>query len=158
MNRRDLFKAAGVLAYGAARTSARQEGEAPKTYPYLGRTDDYADFRIIDPGLKITRIESWSRPDFGFVRITTNDGRQGWGQLSPSDSDITATVLHRQVAPHVLGQDPAEIDAINDRAIDANMKFPWTHVCRALAGIDTAIWDLYGKIKGQSVCALLGAR
>jgi L-alanine-DL-glutamate epimerase-like enolase superfamily enzyme len=65
-------------------------------------------------------------------------------------------VLHRQVARHVLGRDPAQIDALVDRVIDANMKFPWSYVCRALSGVDTAIWDLYGKIKGKPVYALLG--
>ena len=67
-------------------------------------------------------------------------------------------MLHRQVARHVLGSDPAKIDALVDRVIDANMKFPWTYVCRALAGVDTAIWDLYGKIKGKAVCELLGGK
>ena len=45
-----------------------------------------------------------------------------------------------------------------DRVIDANMKFPWSYVCRALAGVDTAIWDLYGKIKGKPVCELAGGK
>jgi L-alanine-DL-glutamate epimerase-like enolase superfamily enzyme len=46
----------------------------------------------------------------------------------------------------VLRSDPAEIDALVDRVIDANMKFPWSCDCRALAGVDTAIWDLDGKL------------
>jgi len=61
-----------------------------------------------------------------------------------------------QGRPHVLGADPADFDAISDRAIEANYKFPWSFVCRALAGVDTAIWDLLGKRAGKSVCALLG--
>lgn len=127
-------------------------------YPYLGRTEDYEEFRIIEPGLKIAKIESWAQRDYGIVRITTSDGKEGYGQLSPFEADITATVLHRQVARQVLGSDPARIDALVDRVIDANMKFPWTYTCRALAGVDTAIWDLYGKIKGKPVCALLGGK
>lgn len=38
----------------------------------------------------------------------------------------------------------------------ATYKFPGTYVCRALAGVDTAIWDLLGKVAGKSVCELLG--
>ena len=128
------------------------------SYPYLGRTEDYVNFRIIDPGLTITKVESWTKGQFGIVRITTNDGREGFGQLSSFEPDITATVLHRQVVPHVLGSDPSQIDALVDRVIDANMKFPWTYTCRAFAGVDTAIWDLYGKIKGKPVCELVGGR
>ena len=92
------------------------------------------------------------------VRITTNDGHEGYGQLSSFEPETTATVLHRQVAQHVLGSDPAEIDTLVDRVIDANMKFPWSYVCRALAGVDTAIWDLYGKLQGKPVCELVGGK
>jgi L-alanine-DL-glutamate epimerase-like enolase superfamily enzyme len=91
-----------------------------------------------------------------FVRIEADDGSEGWGQISTFDADLSATILHRKIAPHVLGADPADFDAISDRAIEANYKFPWSYVCRALAGVDTAIWDLLGKRAGKSVCALLG--
>ncbi len=128
------------------------------SYPYLGRTENYSDFRVIDPGLTITKVESWTQGGYGFVRVTTNTGREGWGQLSSYEPDITATVLHRQVARHVVGADPAQIDRLVDRVIDANMKFPWSYVCRALSGVDTAIWDLYGRIEDKPVCALLGGK
>jgi L-alanine-DL-glutamate epimerase-like enolase superfamily enzyme len=62
------------------------------------------------------------------------------------------------VARQVLGRDPVHIDALIDRVIDANMKFPWSYVCRALSGVDTAVWDLYGKLQGKPVCALLGGK
>jgi L-alanine-DL-glutamate epimerase-like enolase superfamily enzyme len=90
------------------------------------------------------------------VRIRTDDGSEGWGQISTYDADISATILHRKVARYALGADPAEFDAVSDRAIEGNYKFPWSYVCRALAGVDTAIWDLLGKRAGTSVCELLG--
>jgi len=54
--------------------------------------------------------------------------------------------MHRKIVQHALGKDPAHIDSIVDRAIEGNHKFPWSFVNRALSGLDTAIWDLYGKI------------
>jgi L-alanine-DL-glutamate epimerase-like enolase superfamily enzyme len=135
-----------------------QANERSAAYPYLGRTEDYSEFRIIEPGLSIAKVESWTQGQYGIVRVTTDDGREGYGQLSSFEPDITATVLHRQVARHVLGSDPAQIDALVDRVIDANMKFPWSYVCRALAGVDTALWDLYGKLKAKPVCELLGGK
>jgi L-alanine-DL-glutamate epimerase-like enolase superfamily enzyme len=157
MSRRTFLQGATLLA-GVASASQRRTDAAPQSpsYPYLGRTADYVDFQIIEPGRSITQVESWTLGGYGIVRITTQDGRAGIGQLSSFEPDITATVLHRQVARHVLGRDPAGIDALVDGVIDANMKFPWSFVCRALAGIDTAIWDLYGKIRNQPVCQLLG--
>lgn len=106
--------------------------ERNRVYPYLGRTEDYPEFQIIDSGRIIEKIETWTRGAYGIVRLTTRDGQEGYGQLSPFEPDITATVLHRQVARHVLGSDPSQIDALVDRGIDANMKFPWSYVCRAL--------------------------
>ena len=160
MRRREFLKSTAALAaiQVCPPVWARRPPPAPQSYPYLGRTEDYAEFRIIEPGLTITKVESWTQGPYGIVRVTTNDGREGWGQLSSFEPDITATVLHRQVARHVLGSDPAQIDALVDRVIDANMKFPWSYVCRALSGVDTAIWDLYGKIKGKPVCELLGGK
>ena len=48
--------------------------------------------------------------------------------------------------------------AMSDAVIKATYKFPGTYVCRALAGVDTAIWDLLGKVAGKSVCELLGGK
>jgi L-alanine-DL-glutamate epimerase-like enolase superfamily enzyme len=159
IQRRELLKSTAALAAMAGLPASFVRAAASDTaYPYLGRTEDYAKFQIIEPGLIITKVESWTRGSYGIVRITTNDGREGYGQLSSFEPDITATVLHRQVTPHVLGSDPAQIDALVDRIIDANMKYPWTYICRALAGVDTAIWDLYGKIRGKPVCELLGGK
>ncbi|MEE8500307.1 MAG: mandelate racemase/muconate lactonizing enzyme family protein [Kiloniellales bacterium] len=108
-------------------------------------------------GLKIVEIETFTRGHIlGFVRLRTDDGGEGWGQISTYDADISAQVLHRRIAGHVLGRDPAEFAAISELCIEANHKFPWSYVCRALAGVDTALWDLLGKRTGKSVCELLG--
>ncbi len=160
LRRRQLLESAAALAAVSSLPAGMVRAAAPDrpSYPYLGRTEDYAELRIIDPGLTITKVESWTNVQYSVVRVTTNDGHEGYGQFPAFETDITATVLHRQVAGHVLGGDPAQIDALVDRVIDANGKFPWAYVCRALAGVDTALWDLYGKIKGKPVCELLGGK
>jgi L-alanine-DL-glutamate epimerase-like enolase superfamily enzyme len=76
--------------------------------------------------------------------------------MSTFNADISAQVFHRQVAPHALGQDPARLEALLDEILEAEYKFPGSYVCRALCGLDTAAWDLRGKLEGKSVCALLG--
>ena len=65
--------------------------------------------------MKIQRIESFCNEFVGFVRVTTEDGAQGWGQVSTYNADITVQVLHRQVAPWSLGQGCMDIDALMDR-------------------------------------------
>lgn len=107
--------------------------------------------------MQITAIETFVQGQrLGLVRVTAEDGSTGWGQMAPSNADITATVLHRQVAPIALGWDADDLDGLNDAVIEGTYKFPGTYVCRALAGLDTALWDLRGRQQGKSVCALIG--
>ena len=65
-------------------------------------------------------------------------------------------MLHRQVAPHALGADPLDVDVLVDRIPEAEHKFPGSYLRRAMGGLDTALWDLRGKVEGKSVCELLG--
>ena len=62
--------------------------------------------------MKITKLETFSNTYVGFVRVTTESGAQGWGQLSPYNADITASVFHRQIAPWSLGGDAFDIDRL----------------------------------------------
>ena len=109
--------------------------------------------------MKISLIESFCTEFVGFVRVTAEDGSIGWGQLSPYNADITQKVLHRQVAPWVLGHDvsaPALLDDLLDLVTEKEHKIPGSYVRRAMAGFDTAIWDWYGRQQGKPVAALLG--
>ncbi len=108
--------------------------------------------------MKISSIETFTKAYVSFVRVTSDDGSFGWGQMSPYHADISATVMHRQVAPHVLGMDAADIDAAVDLVPEREHKFPGSYICRALGGLDTALWDMKGRLAGKSVCELLGGR
>lgn len=107
--------------------------------------------------MNIQSIESFVRDQrIGLVRVRTEDGAEGWGQFAPNNVDITATVLHRHVAPVALGMDASAPGKVSDAVMLATYKFPGTYICRALAGLDTALWALRGKVEGKSVCELLG--
>lgn len=106
--------------------------------------------------MKLTRIETFATADVGFVRVTHEDGVQGWGQMSPYNADITAAVMHRQVAPWTLGAATDDLDDLLDRVTEREHKFPGSYLRRALAGLDTAIWDARGQRAGQPVVSLLG--
>lgn len=106
--------------------------------------------------MNIKRIETFSNEFVGFVRVTAEDGLQGWGQVSTYHSDITAQVLHRQVAPWTLGQSMDDLDDLLDLVTEREHKFPGSYLRRAMAGLDTAIWDLRGKREQKPVAQLLG--
>jgi L-alanine-DL-glutamate epimerase-like enolase superfamily enzyme len=106
--------------------------------------------------MHLTKIETFTTEFVCFVRATAEDGAQGWGQVAPYFSDITAQVLHRQVAPHVRGMDCGDIDAMLDIVRDREHKFPGSYLRRAMGGLDTALWDMRGRREGKPVCALIG--
>jgi L-alanine-DL-glutamate epimerase-like enolase superfamily enzyme len=106
--------------------------------------------------MKIRSLETFSNEFVGFVRVRTDDGAEGWGQVSTYNADITSLVFHRQVAPWALGADALDIDTLVDAIPEREHKFPGSYLRRALAGLDTALWDLRGRLEEKSVCALLG--
>ena len=109
-----------------------------------------------EPARRVKTVETFTRGQLGVVRVRTEDGAEGYGQLSTFNADVSAMVMHRQVARYALGQNPLDADGIVDRCIEGNYKYPGSYVRRALAGLDTALWDLRGKLEGSSVCELIG--
>jgi L-alanine-DL-glutamate epimerase-like enolase superfamily enzyme len=106
--------------------------------------------------MKIVKLETFGNEFVAFVRVTDETGATGWGQVSTYNADITVEVFHRQVAPHALG---TEVDDLADtlaRIGEREHKYPGSYLRRAMAGLDTAVWDLRGKVAGKPVCALLG--
>ncbi len=126
----------------------------------IGQMDKVLKSRYLGRGatIKIQSIETFSNEYVSLVRVRTEDGAEGWGQISTYNADISAFVMHRQVAPYALGQDWANIDTLVDRIVEIEFKFPGSYLRRALAGLDTALWDIRGKVEGKSVCELLGGQ
>ncbi len=108
--------------------------------------------------MKIARLETFANPWLCFVRVTADSGEQGWGQTAPYHADIAAEIVHRQVAPHALGADALDFAALTDLIGEREHKFPGSYLCRAMAGLDTALWDLRGKLEGKPVTQLIGGQ
>jgi len=106
--------------------------------------------------MRIRKLETFCNEFVGFVRLTTDSGATGWGQISTYNADITATVFHRQIAPWSLGADAFDLQALVDTIPEREHKYPGSYLYRALAGLDTAMWDLRGKLEGKPVVELLG--
>ena len=107
---------------------------------------------------RITKIESFCNEFVGFIRLTNEDGAQGWGQVSTYNSDITCQVLHRQVAPWTLGKKTNDLDDLLDLVTEREHKFPGSYLRRAMAGFDTAIWDMRVKSPENPLLISLEAR
>lgn len=97
--------------------------------------------------------------DATIVRITTQNGLEGWGESTPFGSTYIASHALgvragiAEIAPGLIGLDPRRVDRVND-AMD-NALLGHLHAKTAL---DVACWDLFGKSVGLPVCELLGGR
>ena len=94
-----------------------------------------------------------------FIKITTEDGTVGWGEtLASVAPEVAAAVVRSLLAPQLIGRDPWPFEAIwtdlygamRDRGHRTGFYLD------ALAGVDSALWDLRGKRAGLPVYALLG--
>jgi L-alanine-DL-glutamate epimerase-like enolase superfamily enzyme len=106
--------------------------------------------------MKIVRIETYTIHEAAVVRILTDDGLEGIGQTGCYQAEIRTDILHKLVAPHFLGKDPWQHQALLHECLNKRYKFFGSFFYRALCGIDTALYDLFGKATRQSVCNLLG--
>lgn len=97
--------------------------------------------------------------DATLVRITTQNGIEGWGESTPFGSTyIAAHALGvragiAEIAPSLIGLDPRRVDRINQVMDEALVGHE-----HAKAAIDIACWDIFGKSVGMPVCDLLGGR
>ena len=123
MKRRTFLAGAASVLPTAAGFSCSGPAPGAGEYLYHGRVPNYKPFEIIERGLIIKKIETFTKGSISVVRITADDGSAGWGQISTYNADISALVLHRNVAGHFLGKDPADIDILVDRAYERNHKY-----------------------------------
>ncbi|NKK63515.1 mandelate racemase [Rhizobium leguminosarum bv. viciae] len=97
--------------------------------------------------------------DATIVRITTNDGLEGWGESTPFGSTYIASHALgvrsgiAEIAPNLIGLDPRRVDRINDVMDGALVGHE-----HAKTALDVACWDVFGKSVGLPVCELLGGR
>jgi D-galactarolactone cycloisomerase len=83
-----------------------------------------------------------------FVRVTTEDGVSGWGEGGAPIPG--AFLINALVAPALHGLQALQTDVAYDRAARLD-------ISRGVLGaIDIALWDLKGKLLGQSIASLLG--
>jgi D-galactarolactone cycloisomerase len=92
------------------------------------------------------------------VRVETDDETVGWGECWGPVAGIRE-VVEDVLAPHVLGEDPREVERLYDRLYDVGRATYQTVVpLPAISGIDLALWDLAGKLRDEPVSTLLGGR
>lgn len=95
------------------------------------------------------------------IKLTADDGTVGWGEtyglVAP---DALTHIIADVLGPLLLGRDPRDPVVINEDLYDLMRVrgFFGGFWGDAIAGVDIALWDLFGKILGQPVARLLGGQ
>ena len=106
-------------------------------------------------------FKSGARPSL-LARLTDDAGVQGWGQAVPVESwtyetaETAEHTLRHYLAGALLGADPADLPDIHARMERAIRPSFSVGQPLAKAAIDLACYDLWGKLAGKPVAALLG--
>jgi galactonate dehydratase len=91
-----------------------------------------------------------------WVRIHTDSGLTGLGETYPHP-EAEKAVVHRSLAPVLLGRDPSQIDRLWADMLQAVSFSGWAGAeMRAISAVDIALWDLAGKVANLPVYQLLG--
>jgi galactonate dehydratase len=112
--------------------------------------------------MKITDVEvlmtgaRWR--NFSFVKLTTDEGIVGWGDatLEWKESPVRDLVLDYG-RRYLVGQDPFDIEDIWFKLYQIEHN-TGPIMYAAMAGIETAMWDIVGKATGQPVYNLIGGK
>jgi galactonate dehydratase len=106
--------------------------------------------------LKITKLETFiHKNSWVFVKITTDAGIVGWGEMLKDKSKACAAEA-QEMAAYLVGKDPRPITQ-HWQAIYRHGFYRGGPILTAvLSGIDMALWDIKGKALGLPVHELLG--
>jgi L-alanine-DL-glutamate epimerase-like enolase superfamily enzyme len=106
-------------------------------------------------------FKAGARPSV-LVRLTDEDGKQGWGQAVPVETwtyetpESVESTLRHYLAAAVHGANPADLGDVHARMERAIRPSFSVGQPLAKAAIDLACYDLWGKQAGKPVSSLLG--
>jgi D-galactarolactone cycloisomerase len=91
------------------------------------------------------------------VRVHTDGPEVGIG-AAYSHPDLVKLVIERNLAPHLIGRDPTEVEDLWELMYGLTRWYGRKGAAvSALGGLDIAFWDLRGKALGKPIWELLGS-
>ena len=148
------WAAAGPLRGAAPRRVTIAEVEAiAMVYPTVGHFKFFEGPRGQRPGRAAV-----------LVKIVADDGTVGWGQSVPlprwsyETVESVFTTIRNYLAPELIGRDPFDTDALHaamSRVIAPSFS-TGQPICKA--GVDLALFDLTGRLRGQSAAERWGRK
>jgi galactonate dehydratase len=134
----------------------------PRDVPYLGPLREGET--INEKGYLIRKGNRSIYPSSDMsmlIKITSESGKIGWGEtygiVAPH---AVKAIIDDVLGPVMIGRNPAEPVVLHEDLYDLMRVrgFFGGYYVDSLAGVDIAVWDLYGKQTGLPVSALLGGK
>ncbi|MCC6860178.1 MAG: mandelate racemase/muconate lactonizing enzyme family protein [Bryobacterales bacterium] len=146
LSRRRLL--GGAAACGSLLKSVESPAGAQSPQPGgVNRNSAPSKLRITD--MRACRIASGL--DYPIIRIDTNQGVSGFGEVRDAGVEGIALVLK----PHLVGKNPLNIEPL----LDSIRKFSnHLHLGGGYSAVDIALHDIAGKVYGVPCWRLLGSR
>ena len=106
--------------------------------------------------IRITRLRATLVSPTVYVRIETNHGVIGWGEIKAVDPRVAKTLVE-SLYELIDNENPTRIEFIWQKIYRAHRDIRGgAFMVHTLAGIDMALWDITGKLWGVPVYRLLG--
>jgi galactonate dehydratase len=107
--------------------------------------------------MRIERMDTFLVPPrWLFLRIETDDGVVGWGEPIVEGRAETVRAAVHEFADLLIGADPLRIEDHWQVLSRGGFYRDGPILSSAIAGIDQALWDIAGKVRGAPVHELLG--
>jgi galactonate dehydratase len=107
--------------------------------------------------MKITSVETFLVPPrWLFCRIGTDEGITGWGEPIVEGRAATVRAAVTELSELLIGADPLRIEDHWQVLTKGGFYRGGPVLSSAVAGIDQALWDIAGKVRGAPVHELLG--
>ncbi len=110
--------------------------------------------------LKVTKVETLRADRFMYVKVSTDQGITGVGELHPASGTGGTPFLPiagvQYCAEYLTGKDPLHIERHWQHMFRRCLVRGGSDVMAAIGAIDQALWDINGKEAGKPVYELLG--
>ncbi len=103
--------------------------------------------------MKITDLKCATMGHNSIVRIVTDDGVDGYGQIERNTSFTKPQVLFYK--QFLVGEDPTNVERVVSKIRRLGAFKPWGS---AVSAIEMALWDIAGKAAGLPIYKLMGGK
>ncbi len=144
--RRDLFYSVGAAAAGMTLVNQAVSAEQNPAEQVADRTSS----------IRLTAIKTYWVGPVVYVKLETNHGISGWGDLKGVDPR-PAKVLVESIFELLKGENPTRVEHLWQKLFRSHRNLrEGALMVHTIAALDMALWDITGKLWSVPVYRLLG--